>query len=268
MALDTINKLVAALGAGVTLPVNKASIANTGAGALVSLWRATGFPAQGAIPTSFATCSDALLGTWPLGDSGALNYYVLRAFLAGASANGWVLYDRLAHMGGLNGTLTTEQSVGVNLVAAATNGRCQADGSDVEWFLEVYTDIGTSAVNATVKYQDGTDVERTVVVPLSGASPLNRAGRIVQIWPLSGYTIKSITSVQLSATTGTAGNFGVTARKRLTSLGQMIANIAPVGDFLALGAPPIADTACLELVCLCSTTATGVLQGDLKVGAA
>jgi hypothetical protein len=268
MALDTINKVVSGLSSGTLLPVYKASIANQAAGYFTSLWRATGWPAQGAIPAGAATCDDTFTGTWALGDSSTLDYYVLRAAFAGNTIGTWMLYDRLAHMGGLSGATTGDQTVNVTLTTASGQGRCAVNGSDVEWFAEMYSDIGTTAQTCTVTYVNQSDETKTTTISIGGTSPLNRASRCIQILPLSGDTIKSITKVSIATTTGTAGSWGITARKKLFAVGQLLANIAPPADFAAIGAPKIADTSCLEICVLCSTTSTGVLVGDLKVGAA
>lgn len=268
MALDTINKVVSGLSSGTILPIYKASIANQAAGYFTALWRATGSPAQGAIPSTAATCTDDLLGSWSLGDSSTLDYYVLKASIAGNIIGTWMLYDRLAHMGGLSGATTGDQTVNVSLATAYSQGRCAVDGSDVEWFAEMYTDIGTAAQTVTVTYTDAVDGTRTTTISIGGTSPLNRASRCIKIIPASGTSIKSVTKINFGTTTGTAGSWGITARKKLFAVGQLLANIAPPADFAAIGAPKIADTSCLEICVLCSTTSTGIVQGDIKVGIA
>lgn len=268
MALDTINKVVSGLASGTLLPIYKASIANQAAGYFTSLWRATGWPAQGAIPAGAATCNDTFTGTWALGDSLTLDYYVLRAAFAGNIIGTWLLYDRLAHMGGLSGATIGDQTVNVTLTTASGQGRCAVDGSDVEWFAEMYTDIGTAAQTVTVTYTDAIDGTQTTTISIGGTSPLNRASRCIQILPNAGTTIKSVTKINFGTTTGTAGSWGITARKKLFAVGQLLANIAPPADFAAIGAPKIADTSCLEICVLCSTTSTGIVQGDIKVGIA
>ena len=268
MALDTINKVVSGLSSGTILSIYKASIANQAAGYFTALWRATGSPAQGAIPAGAATCTDDLLGSWPLGDSSTLDYYILRAALCGNIIGTWMLYDRLAHMGGLSGATTGDQTVNVSLATAYGQGRCSVDGSDLGWFAEMYTDIGTSAQTVTVTYVDQGDNTVTTTISIGGTSPLGRASRCIQIIPNSGTSIKSITKINLGTTTGAAGSWGITARKKLFAVGQLLANIAPPCDFAAIGAPKISDTSCLEICVLCSTTSTGILQGDLKVGVA
>ena len=63
MAITTRDQLIDAMGNNSSrLVIDKANIANALAGAYFSLWRATGQPGQGAIPTAAATCNNALTG--------------------------------------------------------------------------------------------------------------------------------------------------------------------------------------------------------------
>jgi hypothetical protein len=266
MALDTLDKLVELLASGQCDPIYKASIANAAAGQFASTWRATGVPTQGAIPGAFATCDNALAGGLALPTLGALKGYIGRLGLIGATINTWILFDRLAHMGGLSGTVITAQTANVDLVAASGNGRCLATGSDVDWFIEIYTDMGATGVNATVNYNNQDDGAVNAAAIALGATP--RASRLYQIIPNAGTSIKKVNTVTLSATTGTAGSFGVTARRRLCSIGQPIANVSPPGDFAAIGAPEFKQTSCLELVAICSTSSTGILMGEINLGTA
>lgn len=266
MALDTMDKLVALLAAGLDDPISKSSIANTAAGQLTALWRATGMPTQGAIPGAFAVCDNALAGGLAIPSLGALKGYIGKVALLGVTANTWIIYDRIGHMGGLSGTVTTAQTVNVDLVTASGNGRCSSVGADTEWFIDVYTDLGSTGVNATVNYNNQSDAAQNAVAIALGATP--RAARIFQIMPNGGDSIKKVNSVTLSGTTGTAGSFGVTARKRLCSVGQPLANVSPCGDFAMIGAPEFKATSCLEIVALCTTTSTGILMGEAILGTA
>lgn len=261
MSITNMDTLVAGLIKGTRPSIYKATIASLTAGTIASLWRATGIPAQGAIPSTFAVCDNTLLGCIPLPSlSIGENLYLGKIHISCSIANSFLLLDRLAHMGGLNGTLTTAQTVGVNISTPASNGRCQADGSDVEWFLEWYTATGATAVTATITYVDQTDTTRTCTVSLTATRP---AGCMLPIIPNAGQSIKSITSVQLSATTGTAGNFGVTACKKLTNYAVMIANIGQNYDFADLGLPEIKQSSCLMIAVICTSTSTGVVIGSV-----
>ena len=270
MALDSRDKLITAVAGGSLVPIYKSSLANQAAGYITALWKATGTYLWGAgsNPTTFAVCDDTLTGGISLPSFSTSKGYILKFTPIGATINTWMIHDRLGHMGGLDATATGQQTLGpMTLTTASGNGRCASDGSDVEWFAEMYTDIGTSAQTCTITYTDQTDTSRTCTISLGGTSPLNRASRCVQIIPNAGQTIKSLVYSQLGGSTGTAGNYGFTARKKLCAIGQYVANIAPPGcDAVSLGIPEIKETSCLELLCLCSTTSTGILYGDMKWG--
>lgn len=269
--ITTRDEIVAALSNAVVYPVIKASIATQGAGGRTSLWRATGTPAQGAIPGAAAVCTDALtgsLGTIPTPGGGQRNA-ALRVAMASASAGPLVLLvDRLAHMGGLSGTATTSQTVSASVVSLAGT-RCASDYTDVTWWAEIYTDIGTTATTLTVTYTDSGGTSRTTTLSLGGASPLNQDSRIFPIIPAAAtpLPIRSIESVQLTATTGTAGSWGITATREIAPLAlPPVANYADLYDWARLGAPTVHADACLSFVQLCTTTSTGALTGSVAIG--
>lgn len=269
----TRDEIVAALAAAPVYPINKATIATQGAGGWSSLWRATGTPAQGAIPGAAAICTDALtgaLGAIATPGSGQRNA-ALRAALASGSAGVLVkLVDRLAHMGGLSGTIATPTVQTANVdVTSLAGTRCASDFSDVEWWIEIYTDIGTTAVTATIGYTDSGGTGRTTTLSLGGASPLNQDSRIFPIIPLAAtpLPIRSVESVTLSASTLTAGSFGVTATKEIAPFAlPPVANYSDLYDWARLGAPTVHGDACLSLVMLCTTTSTGLLVGSVSIG--
>ena len=267
MAIDTLDKLVAGLGASQQLVINKASISTQAAGGMTSLWRATGNPAQGGIPGAAGTCEKTLTGAWNFTNptSPALSY-IGQLNIQGTISHNFIIYDRLAHMGGLNGTTTTAQTVNLSI---PTGRNAVYTDSDLEWFCEIYTDIGTSGQTATVTYVDESDASQTFTFTLGGTSPLNQDSRL---FPLNSATtnrgatkkIKSITSVQ-HATTGTAGNYGFTVAKRLCAVNMGQPNIGTTNDFAQIGLPKVPDNACIWFAVLSSTTSSGVINGDMKL---
>lgn len=267
MALDT-NKMLAAIGGGATIPIYKGSIAPQGAGYITSMWRATGTPLwqQGAIPAGAAVCDDNLAGGIILPAFSTNTARIYRFAPVMGTIGTAMLYDRLAHMGGLSGVTTGNQTVNVTVATPVANGRATYD--EVEWYAEIYTAIGTTAQTCTVTYTDKNDVgSKTLTFSLGGASPLNQPGRCIQLVPTDGVNIKSIQTVSIATTTGTAGSWGITARKRLCSVGCMLANIMPpTVDAISIGLPMIKDTTCLEMLIQCSTTSTGIVQGELVYG--
>ena len=256
------------------LVIDKASIANAAAGQFHSLWRATGQPGQGAIPTAAAVCNSALVGGFNFSQQSAPNTSYVGYLEAVCQNNAVTLevHDRLMHMGGLNGTLTTAQAVNLDLNGVTADNMANRIGdanySDVQWWLEWYTDTGATVVNATVAvtYSDGTTGNLTAVSlaatrrasfmqPLNGLIPAAQSGKF----------IRGIVSVTLSATTGTAGSFGVTATRPRVSLASPLANIKWSADWAALPVSEIPNGSCLFLVQIAGTTSTGTVRGGGKI---
>jgi hypothetical protein len=257
MAITDTAGYTAAKASGKPAPIQKSSIANTAAGAIVSLWRATGLPTQGAIPAAAAVCTKALAGAIVSSQViGGSNTSYIDGFALGATAAGTLhLFDRVIHSGGLNGTLTTAQAVNTPALPA------RAAAADCHWYIEHYADTGATAVNATVAvtYTDTTSANLVVAVPAT-----QRASRCLPIIPAAGKIIASVQTLTLSATSGTAGNFGITCRQRLGVCAVVIAaNLADRAQSL-LRAMPAAD-ACLELLMDTSTTSTGDVRGHLDM---
>lgn len=275
MAIDTIDKLVAAMGNNSSrLIIDKASIANAAAGQFHSLWRATGQPGQGAIPGAVAVPNHVTTGAIGFNQqtSPATSYLGILEGLCANAGTTLEIHDRLAHMGGLSGTVTTAQTVDVDLNALTANDvvarRGAADYSDVTWWLEWYTDTGATAVNATVNvtYNDGSSGNLSVIalaatrrasfmVPLNGYIPAADSGKF----------IRDVNSVTLSATTGTAGSFGVTATRYRAALFKPLANARFTADWAGLGLPEIPNSACLFAIQLASTTSTGIVRATGKI---
>lgn len=268
--ITTRDEIAAALSTAHVYAFNKASIATQATGGWSSLWRATGLPAQGSIPGAAAVCTDALtgsLGAIATPGGGQRNAILKIASAAGNAGPLICLVDRLAHMGGLSGTTTTAQTVGVDVTSLAGT-RCRSDYTDVCWWVEIYTDIGTTAVTATVNYTDSGGTGRTTTVVFGGASPANQDSRIFPIIPAAAtpLPIRSIESIT-HVTTGTAGSYGITATKELVQIASPpVANYAVAYDWAQCGAPTVDEDACLAFIMLCPTTTTGALAGAVTIG--
>ncbi len=271
MTIETVNDVVKALGNNTSRVVwDKASIANAVAGAIFSLWRATGTPGQGAIPTAAALCTSALLGAMGFTNqtAPATSYYGWQTIATGNTLSSVEIHDRLAHMGGLNATLLTAQTVGIDLSTLggglAADRRGDANYSDVQWWLEWYTDTGATASNATVNVTyDDASTGNLAVIAVGGTV---RAGRMISlVSAVPGRFIRGVNSVTLSASTATAGNFGVTATRPRTAVSTYVANKVENFDWAALGMPEIPNNACLQMAMICSTTSTGTVRGQGKI---
>lgn len=276
MAISTRDQLIDALGNNSSrFLLDKASLANAAAGQFHSLWRATGQPGQGAIPAAAAVCGHTLVGAMGFSQqtAPATSYGAWANGVCSNSAVTIEIHDRLMHMGGLVGNVATAQTANLDVSAnLATNNldarKGDANYSDIQWWLEWYTDTGVTAVTATVNvtYNDGTTANLTGVSlaatrrasfmqPLNGLIPAANSGKY----------IRDVNTVTLSATTGTAGSFGVTATRPRMTLPLSLANKMEVFDWAQLGLPEIFNSSCLFPIQLASTTSTGTVRGGGKI---
>lgn len=274
MTISTRDQLINAMGNNSSrFVIDKAPLSNAVVGAYYSLWRATGQPGQGAIPAAAATCNNAL--------TGAMNFS--QQIAPATSYGGWAnavcsnsavtieIHDRLMHMGGLNATLLTAQTVALNLNGVTADNMVKRIGdsnfSDVQWWAEWYMDTGATASTAmvAVTYHDGTTGNLSFA-----AGGTVRAGRMIPLNNLipsaaAGKFIRSIDSVTLSASTATAGNFGFTATRPRMTMPLLLANKMEIFDWAALGLPEIFNSSCIWPIELCSTTTTGTVRGGGKI---
>lgn len=276
MAITTRDQLIDAMcNNSSRIIIDKASLSNAVAGQFESLWRATGQPGQGAIPGAAAVCNNTLLGCLGFTQQvdPAKSYLAILEGVCSNSSSTLEIHDRLMHMGGLVGNVATAQTVNLDVYADLANEnlteRVGADDlSDVSWWLEWYTDTGSTAVTATVAvtYMDDTTGNLTAIslaatrraammIPLNGLVPSASSGKI----------IKKVNTVTLSATTGTAGSFGVTATRYRAALYKPIANARFTADWASLGIPSIPNKSCLMCVQIAGTTSTGTVRATGKI---
>jgi hypothetical protein len=216
-----------------------------------------------AIPSTAAALSKS--------DTSALNYYlpnyspespfIIGSRIASPGATGvYYFIDRLSHQGGLSGIVTTAQTT--NLPTAALTR--YTDGVGVMIGLTIYTVIGGTAATVTASYTNQAGVSgRTTAVQAIGGSGNSSAGRMIFLPLQAGDTgVRSVESVTLAATTGTAGNFGVTLFKILgavcsDNVQALSWNDIITGGFIG-GIPEFSDTTHLSLMGIFNnTTSTG-----------
>jgi len=276
MAITTRDQLINAMcNNSSRIVIDKATMSNTVAGQFHSLWRATGQPGQGAIPSTAAVCTNALTGALGFTQQTlpATSYLAILEGLCSNATSTLEVHDRLMHMGGLSGIVATAQTANLDVHANIATSNLDArkgdsNYSDITWWLEWYTDTGSSVVTATanVTYDDGTSGDLTAVSlaatrrasfmqPLNGLIPAAASGKF----------IRDVNTVTLSATTGTAGSFGVTATRYRAALYKPIANARFTADWAGLGLPEISNTSCLQLIQVAGTTTTGNIRATGKI---
>lgn len=256
------------------LIIDKVSISNAAAGQFESLWRANGQPGQGAIPGSAAACTNATTGAlgFTQQTAPATSYLgILEGYCANAGTT-LEIHDRLVTSGNMVGNVATAQNgFDLSTFLASNNidaRKGDANYSDVQWWLEWYTDTGSTAVTATVNalFNDASSANLTAIslaatrraalmIPLNGLVGSAQAGKFIQ----------GINNVTLSVSTGTAGAFGVTATRYRAAMYKPVANARFTQNALDLGLPEIANSSCLMAIQLASTTTTGIVRATGKI---
>lgn len=197
---------------------NRASEFNTSTGGrtlrLAAGWRSL-LPAPSTPTTSVALdkTSDACIGDIPAISTGRLTALAARMSAAGNPGFTCILVDLLNQSGGLNGTLTSVQTTGLP-TAALTR---YTSGEGVMAGAVIYTTVGTAGTAIRINYtnQSGTSGQISTTTQI-GATNFNAAGTLIPIPLAAGDTgVRSVESVTLDASTGTAGNFGICLFKPL-----------------------------------------------------
>lgn len=261
MAITTMDGLLAALEATRRITFFKAAASAEGAGTFHSHFKVGGFPVAGVnpptgvgeIPTSLTA------GTFDFSNpEGTNTKYIGRVNMQGSTLGSLVIYDRLWHNSGQVGNIITSQAVN-----SATPTR-YSNGVGVEIWGEVYAAMGASASTFSVTYTDSTDTSRVGTY----AHPAN-ALTVGQMFPfnppIAGSGCKSIQSVILSATTGTAGNFGLVMLRRMVEIPLTAVNIVTVYDAFSLGMPVVLPNAALCTMVACTGTTTGTIMGAVDI---
>lgn len=276
--ITTVNQLVDALANNNSrFNIEKIAIPTSAIGHNGSLWTSLGQPGGGAIPTTAAITTNATLGAIPFTQqtAPATSYLAILEAISGVNGQTLEIHDRLMHMGGLNGTLTSLQTVDLDLHAnigtsnlAVRKG--DANYSDVQWWLEWYADTGPTGSNATVNvtFNDGTTADLSVFN--IGSPATSRLGRMVSLNNLlqaadQGKFIRDVNSVTLSASTGTAGNFGVTATRYRGSVYCPILGARYNATWTDLNLPEIHNSSCLFPVFISNSGAPLSWRGRIKV---
>lgn len=251
------HKVPRVAGATATAPV---------AGRGCSLWTYDGMPASGAVPTTAAIPDRTTTGAIPFtAPGGGRDKHLISASVTPLTAGVYLLYDRLMHRGGLDATVTIAQTVqgahpGTPQITRSTGGE-----GNIAWY-EIYTSaLGTTGTTLTMNYtdQDGNSASSTINIGATGFREVTRAQRI----PLAaGDTgIRSIQSVQLSASTGTGANFGITLAQPLAWIPVGVGGTMGWRDYTTglPGIPTIHPDACLALMFIPAAATAPEVWGSL-----
>jgi hypothetical protein len=231
-----------------------------------SLWTFDGMPAGGAVPTSAAITDRMTQGALPIIAPGeGRDLHLIGASVIPQIPGVYLLYDRLFHVGGLSGTSTSAQTVQGSPASPALT-RYTGGGGNMAWY-EIYSLLGTTATTLTMNYtnQAGTSGQTaTVNIGATNNREVTRAQRI----PLAaGDTgIRAINTVILAASTGAAGNFGITIAQPLAWIPVASGGMAGWRDYTTglPGIPTIHPDACLAWLYIPLSTSAPEVWGCLS----
>lgn len=211
-----------------------------------------GFVPAPATPTTSVALdktSDTAIG--PIPDSSTGNLCILggRFNTSGPAGVSLTIVDLLNQSGGLDGTITTEQTTGLP-TAALTR---YTSGEGVMVGLVIYNTVGSGGTTVTIRYTNQAGTANRVSTATAFGGGLRQTWRIILIPLASGDTgVRSVEGVTLAGTTGVVGNFGVVLFKPLTvfalesTSGAMPIDAVTGGMVGAL--QPFPDNACLSII--------------------
>jgi hypothetical protein len=236
----------------------------TAAGNMWSGWVQNGSPATGVAPTTTpAVCTSATVGAlapnWanPGGGEVAHLYEVETACYINNQPL-WV-YDRLNHCGGFSATDTASKTINTPAIS-----RGDTTGEDVVLFVECYTVTGGTPRNLTINFTDSDNNATSTVVVIPASM---RAGRLVPVPLPSGVRgVRSVQSMQLDASTGTAGNYGLTMARRIGPYQSRVETETEARRGLEHCYPKIDADACLWLASMTlSSSGSTDMAGTLGI---
>jgi hypothetical protein len=257
MAITTEAHLIAARAGSRPIQIVKQSVTSV-SGTKSSLYRLLGgFPAQPPIPTAAVVCNAATEGALapPFAVLPGNELYVDAISMQLGAVAQIEIVDRVIHSGGLNATLTTPQAINTPALPP------RASAAQCRWYCEFYLDGGGTAANATFNVTHTDSTTSAIVVSIVASV---RSARKIELVPAAGKIISSVQQVTLSASTGTASNFGVVAEQFSgVKAGVLAANgtIEYEGLVRRVGS---AD-ACLSANLNCTGISTGAVEGSIQL---
>jgi len=231
-----------------------------------SLWSFDGQPGPGAAPTVWANPTRATAGALAQTNPAGGRQKWMTQFSVNMSLSGTViLYDRLGHKGNLDATNINAQTFTGSLTRY-TNGI-----GNMMWY-EIYgnatTILGATATTMTVGYDapEGTAFN-SPAVPIGGTAL--REGNQARFIPLtSGHTgVIKVNNVDLLASTGTIGAFGITVAHPLAYATINTAGLSGWRDFVTWlpGLPEVLTDACLAFLIIVNTITAPDLIGCVSM---
>jgi hypothetical protein len=248
------HKVSRVAGAAATAPI---------AGRAASLWTYDGMPAGGVAPGAASIPTRVTQGALPFTPpGGGRDKWLISAGIASQAAGVFLLYDRLFHVSGLSGIVTTDQTVQGAIPTPALTRNTGGAGNFA--FYEIYTALGNTSTTLTMTYTDqegNTGQTATINIGATGFREVTRAQRIPLASGDSG--VRAVDKVRLTASTTTAGDFGITIGDPLAWIPIGAAGGGGWRDYTTglPGIPSIDPNACLSLFFIPNSATAPEVQG-------
>jgi hypothetical protein len=204
---------------------------------IFDMWKNVGTPNAGTVPGTVAAPTKATTGALQgiTNAGGARQKFLVEYSMHGEHKCGMLLYDRLLHIDGLNGTTLTAQTVGGTLTRN-TGG----EGNQI-WIIH-YGSTGTSSssILATYTNQDGTG-SRTTNIRSTRAT--NGENEVTSLPLQAGDTgVQSVQSVTFQSTATSTTEWGCVIVKPIAFIAAGNSRSIFDGPY-----PLIEDDACLSV---------------------
>lgn len=156
----------------------------------------------------------------------------------------YILCDRLSHQGGLVANIATVQTT--NLPTAALTR--YTTGAGVFAGIEIHTQIGNTITTVTASYTDqgGTAAQVTPAIPIGSTAFRDQRSFLPLPCAAGDSGFRSVESVTLALSTGTAGTMGIVLYRPLLYLPLFMGEahmVNPAFGTLGGGMPEILDDA-------------------------
>jgi hypothetical protein len=229
------------------------------AGRVYDTWRAS--VPLGATPATSVAPTSATLGALGQLNPATGQLSIIGARFSALNPGVYLICDRLSHSGGPSGLSAIVTGAQTTFLPTAPIPR--GTGVGVMMGLTIYTQIGATATTVSASYTNTVPTAgRITPLVAFGGTGFREANRMILLPRAEGDVgVNSVQSVTVTATTGTAGVFGVTLFRPLFAiLVSDTSGVLSAGGLIsgntAGGIPAIPDNACLFALAVMAGTNT------------
>lgn len=251
------------------LSIIKTASATTVAAQPFSLWDVAGNPGAGSLTVGNTANglvpTDATAGT-PLIQAfgGSATGYLAAARFRNTVAGGFVLYDRLFHVGSISMTTlaTTTLASQPSFTSRLPGG---TDYSNTEILLEINAAVSATATTVAVTYTNEAGTTGRATGATSSLSGFTTR-RVIQMPLQAGDKgVQKIESVIIGGTVATTGSVNVIVARRLADFDVRVANGLDAQAWDLIGGPQVFETSAFWAVAIADSTSSGLPTLKLDV---